>query len=110
MIIEDNIKNLVDIGTPSYIFDLNILKENIRCMRENIQRDTSICYAMKANPFVVKYISDKVDRLEVCSPGEYEICIRENIEPDKIVVSGVNKTKESIEYNSLFFCRLNSLF
>ena len=52
MIIEDNIKNLVDIGTPSYIFDLNILKENIRCMRENIQRDTSICYAMKANPFV----------------------------------------------------------
>lgn len=97
MIIENNIKNLVDIGTPSYIFDLNILNDNIRCMREDIQRDTSICYAMKANPFVVKYISDKVDRLEVCSPGEYEICIRENIEPDKIVVSGVNKTKESID-------------
>ena len=97
MIIEDNKKILVDIGTPSYIFDLNILNDNIRCMRENIQRDTSICYAMKANPFIVKYLSDKVDRLEVCSPGEYEICIRENIEPDKIVVSGVNKTKESID-------------
>ena len=97
MIIEDNKKILVDIGTPSYIFDLNIFNDNIRCMRENIQRDTSICYAMKANPFIVKYLSDKVDRLEVCSPGEYEICIRENIEPDKIVVSGVNKTKESID-------------
>lgn len=97
MIIEDNIKNLVNIETPGYIFDLNILKENIRGMRESIQRDTLICYAMKANPFVVKYLSDKVDRLEVCSPGEYEICIRENIEPDKIVVSGVNKTEDSID-------------
>ena len=96
MIIEENVKNLVNMRTPSYIFDLNNIKENINTMREIIQDSTLICYAMKANPFVVRYISDKVDRLEVCSPGEYEICIREDVAPDKIVVSGVNKTIESL--------------
>lgn len=42
-------------------------------------------------------MADLVDRLEVCSPGEYEICIQEQIAPEKIVVSGVNKTYESMK-------------
>ena len=58
MIIEENVKNLVNMRTPSYIFDLNNIKENINTMREIIQDSTLICYAMKANPFVVRYISD----------------------------------------------------
>ncbi|MEG2192548.1 MAG: diaminopimelate decarboxylase, partial [Oscillospiraceae bacterium] len=35
-------------------------------------------------------------RLEVCSPGELCICERLNIDMDKIVFSGVNKTQEDI--------------
>ena len=84
------------IDTPAYIFDLNILNSCVNKIRKYLSENTSICYAMKANPFILKYMSTKVDRLEVCSPGEYDICIRENISPEKIVVSGVNKTEESI--------------
>jgi len=52
---------------------------------------------MKANPFLTGIMSSKTDRLEVCSPGEYEICINEQIAPDKIIVSGVNKTMDTME-------------
>lgn len=84
------------IDTPSYVFDLESLTEHIRQTREKMGTEYGICFAMKANPFLVSGMSRYTDRLEVCSPGEYEICIREGIEAEKIIVSGVNKTEESM--------------
>ena len=66
-------------------------------LRSLLPEDTGLCFAVKANPFLIPYVADLVDRLEVCSPGEYEICIQEQIAPEKIVVSGVNKTYESMK-------------
>ena len=95
---EEKLKGLAEhLGTPSYLFDLERLSNHIRHIREVIGNKYKICFAMKANPFLVSAISEYADRLEVCSPGEYEICIREGIAPDKIVVSGVNKTEESMK-------------
>lgn len=90
---KDIIKNIV---TPSYIFDLSKIEDRINIMREKLN-NVYLCYAMKANPFIVKEVSQLVERLEVCSYGEYEICKREKIDPDKIIVSGVNKTKEALD-------------
>ena len=84
-------------STPSYVFDIGELTEWIRKIRSILSDDITLCYAMKANPFLTKTMSELTDRLEVCSPGEYEICIRNNIDPEKIVVSGVNKTEESMK-------------
>lgn len=83
-------------GTPTYVFDVRIMCDRIRRIRELLPGGTKLCFAMKANPFLAGAIADEVDRLEVCSPGEYEICIREHVDPDKIVISGVNKTEASI--------------
>lgn len=84
-------------GTPTYIFDIRNLSERIELIRSRLPAGTTLCFAMKANPFLAGAAAQLADRLEVCSPGEYEICIREQIDPEKIVVSGVSKTKESME-------------
>ena len=83
--------------TPSYVFDIGELTEWVDEIRNTLPAGISLCYAMKANPFLTAAMAQLTDRLEVCSPGEYEICIRNNIDPDMIVVSGVNKTPASME-------------
>ena len=81
--------------TPFYHFDIPELKSRVEMMKSH-QGSIGLCYAMKAGPMLAGYISPYVERLEVCSPGEYEICAREGIVPEKIFVSGVNKTRESM--------------
>ena len=82
-------------NTPFYLYDISELKSRVDMMKKHLP-DIGLCYAMKASPILAGFITDYVDRLEVCSPGEYEICIRDGISPDKLLVSGVNKTRESI--------------
>lgn len=94
-IIENILKNY---ETPIYVFDIDKLKQRIRFLRENLTKRLELCYAIKANTFIVKEINDDVDRFEVCSPGEYSICEESSITPEKIVISGVYKTPSVIEY------------
>ena len=94
-IIENILNNF---ETPIYVFDIDKLKQRIKFLRENLTKRLEICYAIKANTFIVKEINDDVDRFEVCSPGEYSICEESNITPEKIVISGVYKTPSVIDY------------
>lgn len=82
--------------TPFYFYDIPELKKRVDMISEH-QEGIGLCYAMKAAPLLAKYIAPFIDRLEVCSPGEYEICIRDGVSPEKILVSGVNKTRESMK-------------
>ena len=83
-------------GTPSYVFDLDLLKERVDLINKYIGKKALCCYAMKANPFIIGPMNEYTDKFEVCSPGAYEICNKMGIAPEKIVVSGVNKTYESM--------------
>lgn len=83
-------------GTPTYVFFEDILFDLIKKIRKSLPDNTELCFAMKANPFLAGSLSRMTDKLEVCSPGEYEICIRENIAPERLVVSGVSKTEEAM--------------
>ena len=94
-IIENILNNF---ETPIYVFDIDKLKQRIKFLRENLTKRLELCYAIKANTFIVKEINDDVDRFEVCSPGEYSICEEANITPEKIVISGVYKTPSVIDY------------
>lgn len=84
-------------GTPTYVFFEDVLFDLTEKIRQNFPDNTGLCFAMKANPFLAGSLSHMVDRLEVCSPGEYEICIRENIAPERLVVSGVSKRSEDMK-------------
>ena len=83
-------------GTPTFVFDITAFKERLRACGKILGPNVGICFAMKANPFLAPAAADVADRLEVCSPGELDICIRSGIDAGKVVYSGVNKGAEDI--------------
>lgn len=92
-IIDKIIKNF---ATPTYIFDIKELKNRISYLRNILPEKVKLCYAIKANTFIVDDIEKDIDRFEVCSPGEYYICKEKSIDSKKILISGVYKTPEVI--------------
>jgi Diaminopimelate decarboxylase len=85
-------------NTPFYLFDSDQLSDRIKVLRDAFGSKVELCYAMKANSFIIKELQDIVDYFEVCSPGEFHICERAGIDMSKIVMSGVYKKAEDIEY------------
>ena len=55
-----------------------------------------LCFAIKANPFLIPAAIEVAGKLEVCSPGELDICEALGVDPAAIVFSGVNKTPDSV--------------
>ena len=91
------LENIVNnYNTPTYVFDINALKDRVKFLKNKLPKNVELCYAIKANTFIVEDIQDEVERFEVCSPGEYEICKAKNIKQDKILISGVYKTPSVI--------------
>ena len=84
-------------GTPCYVFDARKLGYRVAFLREHLPSEIGLCYAMKANPFLLKEISPLVDRIEICSPGELTIAGKLDIPLKQYVVSGVNKDPERIQ-------------
>ena len=86
----------LEMHTPSYLFDINEFHKQIGKVRQ-AWGEIGLCYSVKANPFLVGKTPEILDYLEVCSPGELEICAKRGVDPAKIIFSGVNKTKESVQ-------------
>ncbi len=83
-------------GTPTYVYDIDILIDRINYLKTKLP-NYQIAYAVKANTFIPKYIENYVLRYEICSPGEFDICNKLQIDYKKMVISGVYKDQESIE-------------
>ena len=99
MINENILKDIsIEYGTPTYVFDIDELTKRIKKIKDIVGKNINLCYAMKANPFLVDSMKPFVEKFEVCSPGEFAICEREHIKMDRIVLSGVNKEKSDIEH------------
>lgn len=79
--------------TPFYIFDEQAVSLRIDRIRRALPKGTLICYAMKANPFILKTASRETDLVEACSPGELSICRSMGVPDNRLVVSGVYKER-----------------
>lgn len=77
--------------TPAYVFEIAALKERVLFLRSMLPKRVRLCYAVKANPFLVRELHDLVDCLEICSPGELRICDFLGSDHEKYVLSGVYK-------------------
>jgi len=77
--------------TPFYVFDEDVLSQRIAAIRSMLPPDTRIAYAMKANTFVMDAASRAADLIEVCSPGELEVCRALGVPDEMLVISGVYK-------------------
>ena len=83
--------------TPMHIFDMAILKKRVAFLKSHLPEEVSLCYAVKANTFIIKELCGQVERFEVCSPGELAICRRLQIPMRQVVLSGVYKTPAVME-------------
>ena len=83
--------------TPFYLFDGKELERRVAHLRAVLPPDTGLCYAVKANPFLAQELGGLVERLEICSPGEYAICRQLGLDPSQYVISGVYKDPQWME-------------
>lgn len=80
-----------------YVFDSDVLLERVKYLKQSLPKNVSLCYAVKANTFIIKELIGCVERFEVCSPGEAEICTELGVPDSDTVISGVYKTPCVIE-------------
>ena len=98
MLSDDELLRLADDhGTPLYAFDTRDLAPRVARLRAALPRDVALCYAVKANAFVLPALEPLVERLEVCSPGELRICRALGVPGEKVVLSGVNKDEPTVD-------------
>ena len=94
----NNIEELTQLQTPCYVFDeAACVDRAIRIRQEVGKWGGKLCFAIKANPFLIPALIPVVDKFEVCSPGELEICRKYKVPGGKILFSGVVKTREDME-------------
>ena len=95
-------QDILKSNTPAFVFDTAVLQKRAAQIREIVGETVSLCYSMKANPFLVTTMLTCVDKLEVCSPGELAICKKLGVDGSRIIYSGVNKgitdIREAYEY------------
>lgn len=89
-------------GTPSFVFDAAAFKSRLQTCQQIVGSDISLCFAMKANPFLTAAAAQVGTHLEVCSPGELAICEQLGVDPALVVYSGVNKEISDITEAATF--------
>lgn len=91
------LKNNPDlIQTPAYYFDLDEFARRTQMVCSKLKW-IPLTYSIKANPFLVCGLPDQIRHVEVCSPGELDICRMQHIPGERIIYSGVNKENWDIE-------------
>lgn len=97
----DAIELARDFGTPLYVMDEQLIRDNCREFKERFVMEgieTEIIYASKAflNLAMCKVIEEEGVSLDVVSGGELYTAIKANFPTDKIYMHGNNKTKEEL--------------
>lgn len=71
--------------TPYYVFDTDEFAKRAAMIRAALDckggRRIPLCFSIKANPFLLHRLPEGLDHVEVCSPGELEICIALGVKP-----------------------------
>ena len=89
-----------EVGTPFYVYSTATLERHFRLFDEALSgMDHLICYAMKAasNQAIIKTLAALGAGMDVVSGGEYLRAVKAGVPTDRIVFSGVGKTREEME-------------
>ncbi|GKY86221.1 diaminopimelate decarboxylase [Sinisalibacter aestuarii] len=87
------------VGTPFYVYSAATLRRHFQVFDEALAgMDHLVCYAMKANSnlAVVTLMADMGAGMDVVSGGEYMRAKAAGVPGDRIVFSGVGKTREEM--------------
>lgn len=101
------------VETPFYCYSATLLENVFLDFKNEIQKrhpDALICFAVKANanPAVLKTFADLGAGADIVSGGELKLALNAGIPPEKIVFSGVGKTKlELTDAVNAGICQIN---
>lgn len=87
------------VGTPFYLYSTATLTRHYRLFDDALEgMDHMVCYAMKAasNQAILKTLADLGAGMDVVSGGEYARAKAAGVPGDRIVFSGVGKTRTEI--------------
>jgi diaminopimelate decarboxylase len=89
------------IGTPFYCYSDATLVRHFRIFSDALKgMDPLICYAVKANDAlaIIKTLAREGSGADVVSGGEVRRALAAGVPPEKIVFSGVGKTREEMAF------------
>ena len=81
------------IKTPFFLLKEDKFKNNIAFLKKELKGQFLVCFSIKANPWYASAAAEYADYVEVCSPGEWELCRKQGISANKIIVGGVYKSE-----------------
>ena len=87
------------VGTPFYVYSTATLTRHFQLFQDALSGlDHTICFAMKSlsNQAVLKTLADLGAGMDVVSGGEYARAVAAGVPGDRIVFSGVGKTREEM--------------
>ena len=87
------------VGTPFYVYSAATLKRHISLFNEALGwADHLVCFAVKSNSnlAVLKLLGDMGAGMDVVSGGEFRRAIAAGVPGERIVFSGVGKTKDEM--------------
>lgn len=97
-----DLRRLADeVGTPFYCYSSATLERHYRVFAEAFaDTDTLVCYAMKANSnqAVLKTLSRLGAGMDIVSEGELRRALAASVPGERIVFSGVGKTKPEMAF------------
>jgi len=86
-------------GTPIYVYSKATLIRHLQVFQRSINKlNGLVCFSVKAlsNINILRILNDHKCGFDIVSGGEMYRCLKAGVKPNKIIFSGVGKTKEEI--------------
>ena len=93
-------KIAAEIGTPFYLYSEQKLRDNFKSFADAVKplKKATVCFAVKSNfnPTILKILAGMGAGADIVSGGELELALQAGVPADKIVFSGVGKTRAEL--------------
>lgn len=93
-------KIAAEVGTPFYLYSEQKLRDNFKSFADAVKplKKATVCFAVKSNfnPTILKILAGMGAGTDIVSGGELELALQAGVPADKIVFSGVGKTRAEL--------------
>lgn len=93
-------KIAAEVGTPFYLYSEQKLRDNFQAFADAVKplKNATVCFAVKSNfnPTILKILAGMGAGADIVSGGELELALQAGVPADKIVFSGVGKTRAEL--------------
>ena len=108
------VKRFINLSTPFYYYDLDILEKNLLNLKNTLKPFNKVHFSVKSNtnPRILSVIKNFNLGIDAVSSNEIKHCINLGFTPRDIVFAGVGKSDEEIEYgiiNNISYFNVESL-